>query len=419
MLAKQKIIKTLRTLRRRGEPLNITAVKRRHPELIRAVYAVKPFWGWTQALKDAGINYAKIKIELQETINCELCDKPKRNLANHLIIKHEVKPDEYLIDYPDSELICEDQRANQLRKAAPPVPHWEPCWSREYIMDRTAEYHRRGYPMHNGKFGDIDNSLIMAATRYLGGWKEALIAIGLDPIKVTQEAYRQLHNYPHKEAVIQGIQRRLKKGLRINSTALQRKQGGHRSRMSLFTSGIVFFGSWDNALKAAGMDPEVIHQALKRKKKYETRRDVIREIRARYKRKWAINHGEIYHGKNPECQLGDCAREYFGAWNNALIAAGFNPIKIHRQTLLRYCRYPDKESVLKAVSQRSRKGHLMNYSGITLGSDRDFPLFLAASTFFGSWREAIKRIGLDPLKVKHDAYSRGALKRVGQKKRRR
>jgi hypothetical protein len=36
------------------EPLNVSAVKRTQPELVKAVYAaINPFCGWKQALKDA------------------------------------------------------------------------------------------------------------------------------------------------------------------------------------------------------------------------------------------------------------------------------------------------------------------------------------------------------------------------------
>ncbi len=41
----QQIIRKIQQLHRRGEPLNISAVKRSHPELIRAVYNAKPFRG--------------------------------------------------------------------------------------------------------------------------------------------------------------------------------------------------------------------------------------------------------------------------------------------------------------------------------------------------------------------------------------
>jgi molybdenum cofactor biosynthesis enzyme MoaA len=170
----------------------------------------------------------------------------------------------------------------------------------------------------------------MAALRYFGGWRKALTAAGLDPQKVTQEAYRQLHCYPDKEAVIQGIRQRLRKGLQLNRVSI------HASKPSLAISGVDFFGSWDNALKAAGVNPELIHQALKRKGKYATKQDIIREIRARYKRKWAINHADLYRGKNKNRYLAHCACKYFGSWNNALKASGFDPIKIHQQVMLRH-----------------------------------------------------------------------------------
>jgi len=400
MLTRQQIIKTIRNIHRCGEPLNITAVKRHHPELMKAVYAVRPYWGWKQALNDAGIDYARIKVELQEYITCELCGKPMINLANHLILKHKVKPDDYLTDYPDSELQSETLRAEKTIGKSRFLRQWEPCWSREYILDRVDEYHRRGYPMHYGKFSDMDTSLMLATKRYLGGWREALIAVGLDPRKVTQEAYRQLHKYPDKESVIQGIKERLKRGLRLNRGSV------HASKASLLTSGIEYFGSWDNALKAAWVDSEAIHQALKPKRKYETKQDIIREIRARHKRKWAINHGELYHGKHQDGQLGVYAGKYFGSWNNALKAAGFDPIKIQKHTSLQHLRYPDKQSVLKAMKRRNEKGRFMNYGGLAYGSDRDNPLLERASKFFGSWDSALKAAGLDPIEIHRQAILR-------------
>ena len=86
------------------------------------------------------------------------------------------------------------------------------------------------------------------------------------------------------------------------------------------------------------MDPEAIHQAAKPKRKYETREDVVREIRNRHKRRWAINHGDIYHGKYPDWTLGECAREYLGSWKNALKAAGLDPSKVKQDARYRAAR---------------------------------------------------------------------------------
>jgi hypothetical protein len=43
--ASRQIAATIRRLHRADEPLNIMAVKRRHPQLIKRGYAMRPFLG--------------------------------------------------------------------------------------------------------------------------------------------------------------------------------------------------------------------------------------------------------------------------------------------------------------------------------------------------------------------------------------
>lgn len=66
--AKQSLIREIGCLYSRRKPLNIAAVKKYHPELIRQVFEIKPFWGWIQALRDAGIDYSQINTELDEFV---------------------------------------------------------------------------------------------------------------------------------------------------------------------------------------------------------------------------------------------------------------------------------------------------------------------------------------------------------------
>ena len=416
MLTRQQIIKTIRNIHRRGEPLNITAVKRRHPEIIQAVYAVKPFWGWKQALNDAGIDCAKIKVELQKYINCALCDKPMRNLANHLIMKHGVKPDDYLKDYPDSELQSETLRSAKMIRNNRFLRHWEPVWSREYILDRLAEYHRQGYSMNYTKLCEVDTPLASVAYRYLGSgncWGKALTAIGLDPRKLMREARRQCRRYSDKEAVMRGIKQRIRKGLRVNYSSLNKDPDTKQRDVGLLRSGIEFWGSWKNALKAAGVDME---EALKRKRKYQAQEDIINEIRARHKLKWPITFNKIMWGENRDCMLGIYGREYFGSWNNALKAAGFEPVDVYNQVRLCRCKYPNAKSVLKAINQRIKERRVLNYTGVAFGHDRDLRLILGAGRLFGSWNNALKAAGLDPSKIKQNARYRAARRRCRKKK---
>lgn len=68
-----EVLKAIRQRHANRQPLNLTAVKRDAPELVEAVYAVEPYWGWKQALSDAGLSYEKIRIEVLEAVVCELC----------------------------------------------------------------------------------------------------------------------------------------------------------------------------------------------------------------------------------------------------------------------------------------------------------------------------------------------------------
>ncbi|MBI3987592.1 MAG: hypothetical protein HY343_11760, partial [Lentisphaerae bacterium] len=215
-----RLIRTLRRLHAAGEPLNIVAVKRRHPDLLKAVMAVTPYWGWKRALEDAGIEYARIKVELLDGIECALCGKWWRQLPYHLIGTHEVQPDEYLMDYPESDLVCEELRAKRIKKEAALIPHWEPIWSREYALDRLAEYRRRGIPIHLRVRAAPDNNLLQALDRHCGGLRKALKAIGVDRDELRRQAFRRRWRYPDKTSVLQALRQRQQDKRPLNYNAI-------------------------------------------------------------------------------------------------------------------------------------------------------------------------------------------------------
>ena len=127
------VVRKVCLLHRQGVPLNITAVKRDHPELIERVYSIKPFWGWRRALNTAGIDYAHIRVRLEEAVVCLLCGRWFRNLGSHLHAIHETTADEYRDEFPDAEVMCEAMRADlrfyRYSEIKLRMPHWEPIWS--------------------------------------------------------------------------------------------------------------------------------------------------------------------------------------------------------------------------------------------------------------------------------------------------
>ena len=149
--AQRVIIREIQRLHARRAPLNISAVKRSHPKLIKQVYAVRPFWGWKRALEDAGLNYKKINVELRDYVGCKICGRDFGGLAYHLINDHNVTPEDYREEYPEAEIVCETVRAvisqSKLRKRSP-LPRWEPIWTPEYVLDRMAALHRLNFPLN-------------------------------------------------------------------------------------------------------------------------------------------------------------------------------------------------------------------------------------------------------------------------------
>lgn len=406
MLTRQQIIKTIRDLHRREEPLNISAVKRAHPELIQAVYAVKPFWGWKHALQDTGIGYANIKVELQETITCALCGKFFRNLATHLIKKHEVRPDEYLNDYPDSDLQSEKLRAEKMVGKTQFLRHWEPVWSREYILDRLAEYHRQGYSIIGNRMVDVDMPLTAVVYRYIAGanaWAKALIAIGHDPNKLKRESYRQTRIYSDGEDVIQGIKRRLRKRISVHSSSLQR--GEHRD-VILLIRGTESFGSWNNALKVAGLDPSVI--CLRIRGRYPSKSAVIAAIKQRYRKDWPLSVNALRTGdrKFKDIALWYNGKKYFGSWRAAMLAAGIDLNEFHKKRFQRLRRYPDSPSVIREIRKRHRSGLDIRRTGVDRGKHVNQALGNSGIEYFGSWDAALKAAGFDPKVIAMELYKR-------------
>src|SRR5690606_666833 len=137
-MRKKTVLTALRRRYADRQPLNLSAVKRDQPDLVAAVYAATPYWGWKQALADAGLSYQSIQIEVRETIRCELCGKSFRSLTGHLPV-HEIDGDDYHAQFPGAELVCESLRESMTGpREEPPagwLPHWEPFLTPEYVLD--------------------------------------------------------------------------------------------------------------------------------------------------------------------------------------------------------------------------------------------------------------------------------------------
>lgn len=320
--AQREVVKAIKRLDAAGEPLNITAVKRRHPELIKEAFAIRPFWGWKRALEAACVDFAGIRVELADTVPCRICGQELGALPNHLARRHGVDLEDYRLDYPDAETASETLRRCRTRMRSSIMRHWEPLWTPEYVQDRIYEFHARGIPLAIPWLLSREPALLSAAERHFERWSRALESVAIDPTEVQRRAWWAQRKYGSREAVVREIQRRARMGLPINHSALNH---GLKSDYALVDGARHFFGSWPAVLRAADFEPSTYIEASRvRRRRYRDAKAVIAAIRRRSRLKLPINAKAIAVGQARDLALYGAAQREFGLWNKALIAAGMD-----------------------------------------------------------------------------------------------
>ena len=265
------IVANIKDLHRRHQPLNITAVKREHPELIESVYKITPFWGWKQALDAAGIGYQDIRVELEDEVQCRLCGVWRQSLLSHLKINHDCTTAEYRTDFPDAPIQSEIIRARmRARVAQLIIPHWEPIWSPEYVLDRVAEIHRMGMDVAFHSIQIRDGGLGEAARRYFQDWDVVLRRVGLDPFKIRKTIRPRMWT---KARVLDELRASYKRGT-------FRSGRPQKGISSLFFSMLQFFPTRRAAYQAAGIPPEAYKRARQPTYGKRERESLLKAVRA-------------------------------------------------------------------------------------------------------------------------------------------
>jgi len=132
-------------------------------------------------------------------------------------------------------------------------------WSMELIVDKIKELNSQGVDLSWRNISSkVDPQLAAAATKakHFGSWRLAITAAGLD--------YKTIRRYQQwsKEVIIENIKDLHAAGTELNAKAVEQMD------ISLITAARRKFGSWDQALTAAGLDYKTIVQRkpFKRKK---------------------------------------------------------------------------------------------------------------------------------------------------------
>ena len=224
-------------------------------------------------------------------------------------------------------------------------------WAPARILSIIRNLSRRHRPLSGGELKQRYGQLVAAARRRFGSWTKAVVAAGVDPVKL-----RRVVPWS-RERVIEAILMR----------ALKNEPLGARSvdPRSLADAGARIFGNWGKALAAAGLDP------------------------TRYVCRWPIPE----RGTHPDPVAVEAALSERVAGAVTAQAAG-GPQDLHQHQPGR--RWSD-QSVIDAILARLGQHRLLN--AVSVYHD-DRPLYRAATRRHGNWRNALMAAGLDPDQIR-------------------
>ena len=187
-----------------------------------------------------------------------------------------------------------------------------PYWTRVNIIKLIKQAKRRGDDLNWSavirRRDDLGRAAFAALQpRLFGRWDRALQAAGLDVDEVSR--------YRHwgRQSVAFELRSRAGDGEAVNSGALQRDDPG------LHAAAVRYFGTFDDALRGARLDPAVV-----RRRRHWTREGVIAAIQELDRRRSNCSDSAV---RRSEPALYGAAVRLFGAFIAARAAAGVDPPK--------------------------------------------------------------------------------------------
>ena len=181
-------------------------------------------------------------------------------------------------------------------------------WDRESVTRAIQDRAAASQPL-NAKAVEVEDSRLIAAGRRLfENWNNALAAAGVDPASVRPPSTRVPRGSWNQQSIIAQI-----RCYSANAVPLY----AHHIRSldnRLVSAARYYFGSWSQALEAAGEDPNRIRHTVPRDSD-----QIIGAIRGLHAAHASLRDFSV---RRQDRALYAAAQKHFGSWRNALKASG-------------------------------------------------------------------------------------------------
>lgn len=178
------------------------------------------------------------------------------------------------------------------------------AWSQERIIEAIKARHHNHLGLNAQAVALEDSRLIAAGRRLFGCWKNALLAAGIEPDSVRPSVARRPRGTWSRDVVITEIKRHAIKTHQLNAYAMQQVDN------PLMSAATYYFGSWADALRAAGIDAESV-----RRNQPRDPQQIVAEIQDNARTSESLRDFEVRaHNR----ALYGAAQKYFGSWHQAV-----------------------------------------------------------------------------------------------------
>lgn len=250
-------------------------------------------------------------------------------------------------------------------------------WSRERIIEDITKLQAEGHSLSTRSMAELGYSGMVTTSykpEYFGSWRNAIVAAGFDP----KEVCRRKRKWT-AERVLQRIKELHEAGEDLSHSAAKR----NHQYLVVVAINDRFFGSWREAVAAAGIDYEAVS-----KHEYWSKERISERIRELHAAGDSMSHEDAKHNHGALVSAASSPR-YFGSWGGAIRAAGLDYDDIRK--INRW----NKEKIIAAILALHAEGKSVSNAAMRRMGFRGMMEAANRPENFGTWAAALTAAGLE------------------------